>query len=300
MSRTESGEVFEWSIITENAKTTEDVEDTSNSKEDKETDQAPDTEVEEKEPTKVTRISEPQQLTQIDLKLKDIAISSTAYTAITDGGDMIIWGEYSTIYAVNTEKTEEKGKKKKKKPKDKEVEEESGAPSEPYIFIKSLTGNEEDSPDAAVDIKYQAIMSCSNNFVVLDCDGKVHSFGISDHGTLGLGEDVTESLQPMQVVFGEDDSHKTTSISSSGAGCIALDGDGAVWYWGKTFPPVQDDSPESEMVPTDADAADDKAETEQKEKELVVHAVPVQIKLETDTRIQQAVITDIGGFMWCS
>lgn len=292
------GKIFEWSVITESIERATNEEDPAT--EDKDTEKEVDPQNEEKVTSPpIMKISEVQQLTQIDLKIQDIAVSSTAYAAITEDGDMILWGDYSKIYSINMEKVEEKGKKKKKKSKDKDNVEETNVPNEPYIIVKPKTENEtENEEDVMPEVKYQSIMGCTDSFVALDCDGNVHTFGTSDCGALGLGDDVAECLQPQRVSFGKQDSLKTVSITCSGSSCVAVDADGVVWYWGKTFPPISDDTSEQETKPTE-DTNEDQADAEQKQEEQLVYAVPVQVTMDVDIQqIRAAVVTEVGGFVW--
>jgi len=314
-----SGEVLEWSVVLENAQIAEtkgtaenaqnaETENLKNVKEDNVTTAESENVDDEKDgdESKTMRLSEAKQLAQIDVKLGDIAISSSAYCGITTDGLLILWGDYSAIYAAKLEKAEEKSKKKKtKKPsKDQDPVEE---PKAPYIIVKPLAdtqgnqGNQEDD-EMVVDTKYKAVVSCSTNFVVLDCEGKVYSFGRSDHGTLGLGEDVTETLQPRQIRFGGDSDVVIASISASDESCIAIDQEGVVWHWGNTHTVkvTVGDETEPKTVQDEADAAG-KNEEAAAEEECIVNYVPIRIEMEeASSRIRKAVATNVGGFAWCS
>ena len=105
-----SGDLFEWSMITESLDTnTEDpVDDQANdaNKSDENEDNSENSSV-------VNSISEPIQLTEIDQKVMDVAITSTAYCAVTCDGMLIIWGDFDKIYSAKNEKGKNKKKSKK-------------------------------------------------------------------------------------------------------------------------------------------------------------------------------------------
>merc|ERR1712228_1101138 len=174
----------------------------------------------------------------------------------------------------------DKNKKNKKKSKKKEKienEEEINESSQPYIFIESkqpFNDNEQDE-ESVNRFKYQKVVSCSNSFVVLDADANLHSFGNNEFGALGLGKDISESLKPQMISSGNESKTKIRSISSYVNGCLAMDSESNIWFWGKQF--------------------------NQRDDEIHFDAIyePTNITMKSkENSITKVVVTSVGGFLW--
>eukprot|EP00484_Ammonia_sp_Unknown_P028430 CAMPEP_0197032516 /NCGR_PEP_ID=MMETSP1384-20130603/11179_1 /TAXON_ID=29189 /ORGANISM="Ammonia sp." /LENGTH=1196 /DNA_ID=CAMNT_0042462197 /DNA_START=51 /DNA_END=3641 /DNA_ORIENTATION=- len=264
----ESGRVYEWSLITESAN--------SDTTESAKTSGA---ESEEQEPAAETlKISPVTEWPQIDVKLKDVAITSTAYAGITEESKLIIWGDFKAIYGKDVDEEEDSKKKKKAKskakPKAKKTEEKDAANLDAlpaYLYVESKQPDIDDESERSC-LKYQQVVSCSDSFAVLDESGNVYSFGKDEFGALGLGEEIKKCGQPKMIVFDEPDSKRSIRCLSSWIhGCLAMDHDGDVWYWGKGF------GGETEVL------------------------VYVPVKIETNgkcNQVKKCAVSTVGGFLW--
>jgi len=242
-------------------KTPQPQDDNKNKKEDKES--------ENKENEKETfEVSASKKLTEIDVKIIDFAITSTAYVAITEDQKLIIWGDYDKIYSANMDNKDKKPKKKKD-PKQKDDDENIEESTKKYLFIET-------------EHKFTAVVSCLNNFIILDDNGKLYSFGFDEkYGALGLGPEIAESLQPKPINISNDsdDDIVIKSISSWDYGCIALDNESNIWYWGKRFSTATNDDNDDHKSP---------------------FYFPTKIEMSSKyDSVKKAMITNMGGFLWC-
>ena len=263
VAMSESGDIFEWNVI-KTAKTTEEKK-----------------ENEDEAEKIIFEISTIKEWTEIDVKIIDIAITSTAYVAITTDQKLIVWGDYDKIYSTNVEDKGKKSKKKndkKKNDKKKKDEVDVEQSTKPYLFIET-------------EHKYTKIVSCLNNVVVLDENGNLYSFGFDEKcGALGLGPEISESLQPKLIKLKNDDNDNDNdidnnykiiikSISSWTYGCIAIDDKSNIWYWGKRFSSKNDhDDDNHNNSPFYS---------------------PTKIEINSKyNSIKKAMVTNVGGFLW--
>merc|ERR1712129_277166 len=248
----------------------------------------------------VNSISDALPLSEIDQKIIDVAITSTAYAAITMNKELVIWGDYSKIYSEIGDNASDKSKKKIKKTKPKKNdnpkdEDENKEPTKTYVVVKthkeSVDKNEsETEAEEIITIQYKNITSCSNSFIVLDEHGNLYAFGQNDFGVLGLSKETKEVMRPRQIIFDTESEIRIDSLSSYENGCLALDNDQNVWFWGKLL----NDGDDKINTPTnDQEVKDDDAPIE----EASIY-LPIKVCIEsTPTEIQKAILTRVGGFL---
>merc|ERR1712129_325296 len=248
----------------------------------------------------VNSISDALPLSEIDQKIIDVAITSTAYAAITMNKELVIWGDYSKIYSEIGDNASDKSKKKIKKTKPKKNdnpkdEDENKEPTKTYVVVKphneSIDKNEsETEAEEIITIQYKNITSCSNSFIVLDEHGNVYAFGQNDFGVLGLSKETKERMQPQKIVFDTESEIRIVSLSSYENGCLALDNNQNVWFWGKLF------NDGDAKINTSSDQ-EDKDNDDAPIEEAGIY-LPIKICIEsTPTQTQKAILTRVGGFL---
>merc|ERR1712129_405770 len=177
-------------------------------------------------------------------------------------------------------------------PKD---EEENKEPAKAYVVVKthneSIEKNEsETEAEEITKIQYKKLISCSNSFIVLDEHGNLYAFGQNDFGVLGLSKETKEMMRPQQIVFDTESEIRIVSLSSHENGCLALDNNQNVWFWGKLF----NDGDDKINTPTNEQEVKDNDDDQIEERVLYL---PIKICIEsTPTQIQKAILTRVGGF----
>merc|ERR1712129_582099 len=131
----DDGQIFEWYMATETLG--DETEDTTD-----DADKSDENEDNSENSLVVNSISDAIPLSEIDQKIIDVAITSTAYAAITMSKELIIWGDYSKMYSENEDNANDKSKKKIKKTKPKKNdnpkdEEENKEPAKAYVVVKT-------------------------------------------------------------------------------------------------------------------------------------------------------------------
>eukprot|EP00483_Globobulimina_turgida_P005452 UN05462 len=148
-----------------------------------------------------------------------------------------------------------------------------------------------DGEEEVLNLKYKNIVSCLNSFIILEENGNLYSFGNDEYGSLGLGIEINESLQPKLIQF-ENENISIDSVSSWINGCIAIDNNSNIYYWGKCF-----EESDSKISETTENENNDK---EQQQKRQTAFYVPTKIKIESQiNQIRHVVVTNVGGFLWC-